>query len=461
MEKKLPAGWLLVKVETIAELLRGITYKKEQASNSSEKGFKPIIRANNINGELNFESLVYVPEDLISDSQLIRKDDIVFAMSSGSKHLVGKSARAIYDFDGSYGAFCALVRPSDCLCKPYLYYAFQENSFRILISQVAKGSNINNLKREHILTYSLPLAPLNEQKRIVAKIEELFSELDNGINALNTAYKQLKVYRQAVLKHAFEGKLTAKWREHNNIAKSSWLDTTVQKLALSGPSNGRSVKDRAGGFPVLRLTALKNGKIDLKESKEGAWDKDDAHKYIVNEGDFLFSRGNGSKHLVGRGGLVTKALFDVAFPDTIMRISLDKTKVSPSFFSYLWESRLIRSQIESSARTTAGIYKINQQHVKSFRLMLPSLTEQKVITRIIEEKLSVVDAQLDELEQQIAKAEILRQSILKKAFSGQLVPQDPNDEPASELLARIQAEKKTVTPQKTKKTRKIHSTPGH
>ncbi|WP_407579097.1 restriction endonuclease subunit S [Citrobacter koseri] len=357
------------------------------------------------------------------------------------------------------GRGLAAIHPMGGMDPKFILLLFR--SIEPNLSGEGTGSTFSAITKTFVDDLKFAIPPINEQKRIVAKIEELFSELDNGIATLKTAREQFKIYRQAVLIHAFEGKLTAKWREHNNIAKSSWLDTTVQKLALSGPSNGRSVKDRAGGFPVLRLTALKNGKIDLKESKEGAWDKDDAHKYIVNEGDFLFSRGNGSKHLVGRGGLVTKALFDVAFPDTIMRISLDKTKVSPSFFSYLWESRLIRSQIERSARTTAGIYKINQQHVKGFRLMLPSLTEQKVITRIIEEKLSVVDAQLDELEQQIAKAEILRQSILKKAFSGQLVPQDPNDEPASELLARIQAEKKTVSPQKTKKTRKIHSTPGH
>lgn len=357
------------------------------------------------------------------------------------------------------GRGLAAIHPMGGMDPKFILLLFR--SIEPNLSGEGTGSTFSAITKTFVDHLKFAIPPINEQKRIVAKIEELFSELDNGIATLKTAREQFKIYRQAVLIYAFEGKLTAKWREHNNIAKSSWLDTTVQKLALSGPSNGRSVKDRAGGFPVLRLTALKNGKIDLKESKEGAWDKDDAHKYIVNEGDFLFSRGNGSKHLVGRGGLVTKALFDVAFPDTIMRISLDKTKVSPSFFSYLWESRLIRSQIERSARTTAGIYKINQQHVKGFRLMLPSLTEQKVITGIIEEKLSVVDAQLDELEQQIAKAEILRQSILKKAFSGQLVPQDPNDEPASELLARIQAEKKTVTPQKTKKTRKIHSTPGH
>ena len=296
-----------------------------------------------------------------------------------------------------------------------------------------------------------PLAPLKEQKRIVAKIEELFSELDNGITALKTAREQLKVYRQTVLKHAFEGKLTAKWREENRVSQSSWQQVKVKDVTLLGPSNGRSVKDRAGGFPVLRLTALKNGKIDLNEFKEGAWTREDASAYIVEEGDFLFSRGNGSKHLVGRGGLVAEPKIDVAFPDTIMRIRLDKEKIIPSYFSFLWESRVIRSQIETSARTTAGIYKINQQHVKNFAIPIPSIQEQIEITVAIEEKLSVIDTLLLDLEGQLAKSEALRQSILKKAFSGQLVPQDPNDEPASDLLARIKAEQEAEQSKKAKK----------
>lgn len=288
---------------------------------------------------------------------------------------------------------------------------------------------------------AFPLPPFQEQKRIVAKIEVLFSELDNGIAALKTAREQLKVYRQAVLKNAFEGKLTAQWRQENGISHGLWREMSVKELAVLGPSNGKSVKDLAGGFPVLRLTALKNGKVDLSEFKEGAWSAQEAASYIVHKGDFLFSRGNGSKHLVGRGGLVTEPENSVAFPDTIMRIRLDTDKVIPEYFSYAWESRLIRKQIEQSARTTAGIYKINQQHVKSFTLPVPPVSEQKVILSLVEEKVSSIDALLDDTEQQLSKAETLRQSILKKAFSGQLVPQDPNDEPASELLARIKAEK--------------------
>jgi len=288
---------------------------------------------------------------------------------------------------------------------------------------------------------SFPLPPFKEQKRIVAKIEELFSELDNGIAALKTAREQLKVYRQAVLKHAFEGKLTAQWRKESGVSQSTWREMTVKELAVLGPSNGKSVKDLAGGFPVLRLTALKKGKVDLDEFKEGAWSAKEASSYLVQNGDFLFSRGNGSKHLVGRGGLVREPKSKVAFPDTIMRIRLDTEKVKPEYFSYAWESRLIRKQIEQSARTTAGIYKINQQHVKGFTLPIPPVSEQKIISSLLEEKISSIDALLYDTEQQLLKTETLRQSILKKAFSGQLVPQDPNDEPASELLARIKAEK--------------------
>ena len=105
-ESKLPKNWKIEKVSNIANLIRGINYKKETASNNSFFESLPILRANNINGDLNFEDLVYVPKSLIKSEQLIKKDDIIFAMSSGSKHLVGKTAVAKNDFKGSYGAFC-------------------------------------------------------------------------------------------------------------------------------------------------------------------------------------------------------------------------------------------------------------------------------------------------------------------------------------------------------------------
>jgi len=198
--------WLEVRVGNIAVLLRGISYKKHQASKFPAAGYSPILRANNINGTLNFDSLVFVPSNLIEKEQFIRKGDIIFAMSSGSKHLVGKSAQSQTDYSGSYGAFCSLLRVSDGLSKKYVACFFQSNSIKRLISGIAKGTNINNLKRKHIVSVMIPLAPFPEQRAIVAKIEQLFSKLDSGITHLKAAKEKLDIYRQSVLKTAFEGK---------------------------------------------------------------------------------------------------------------------------------------------------------------------------------------------------------------------------------------------------------------
>ena len=127
-EIKLPKNWKIEKVSNIANLIRGINYKKETASNNSFFESLPILRANNINGDLNFEDLVYVPKSLIKSEQLIKKDDIIFAMSSGSKHLVGKTAVAKNDFKGSYGAFCALLRINEGINKKYVSYIFKGNN---------------------------------------------------------------------------------------------------------------------------------------------------------------------------------------------------------------------------------------------------------------------------------------------------------------------------------------------
>lgn len=467
MDSQIPFTWVNVALEELLVFILGGDWGKEEGFEDPEYEKVLCIRASELR---NWESergetaaVRKIKRTSLEKRELFEGDILVEISGGGPEQPVGRTVlidKTVLSKNAATKKICTnffrLARPTGEIDPRYLNHFLQHFYKSGRISDYQAGSNnLRNLKFNDYLQVGIPLPPLNEQKRIVTKIEKLFSELDSGIAALKTARDQLKVYRQAVLKHAFEGKLTAQWREENGVARDSWQVENVKDLALLGPSNGRSVKDRARGFPVLRLTALKNGKLDLNEFKEGDWDGEQAQNYIVHDGDFLFSRGNGSKHLVGRGGLVTNPQFEVAFPDTIMRIRLDKAKVNPCFFSYVWESRLIRNQIEGSARTTAGIYKINQQHVKSFVLSLPSLAEQEVIAGIIEEKLSIIDMQLIELEKQLVKAETLRQSILKKAFSGQLVPQDPSDEPASELLARIQAEKEAeIAKQGAKKVKR-------
>ena len=202
----IPKHWEIIKILEVGKLIRGINYRKEDAANSARDNYLPILRANNINGALNYEDLVFVPINCIDQEQLIKAGDIVFAMSSGSKNLVGKSAKATSDFNGSFRAFCAVFRSFENVNKDFLAFFFQSPYYKQLISNISKGTNINNLKREHILNLDLPFPPLSEQQQIVSKIEELFSELDKGKQQLEMVRQQLKTYRQAVLKWAFEGK---------------------------------------------------------------------------------------------------------------------------------------------------------------------------------------------------------------------------------------------------------------
>ena len=342
------------------------------------------------------------------------------------------------------------------------------------------------------------------------KIEALFDEIDKGVERLHAAKSTLNLYRKSLLKSAFEGRLTADWRAQNpdkledpeallaRIRKEReqhhqaiieewkkavsdwreqgeqgkkpnkprqlevfqffqescdllWPNTRVRSLIHAPLVNGRSVKGKDGGFPVLRLTALKNGEIDLSESKEGHWTQEDARPFQVNKDDIFVARGNGSKRLVGIAGRVTGEPRPIAFPDTMIRIRVDTDVVRPDFFLLLWNSQVVRRQIELAARTTAGIYKINQQHILSFIVPLPSLAEQAEIVRLLESYVRVAKLLETEIESALSYAVMLRQSILSDAFSGRLVPQDPNDEPTATLLKRILAKKTSKNPDRTKR----------
>ena len=463
-------------------------------------------------------------------SRKLQSGDIVVEVSGGGpEQPVGRTAlinSTVLAKNPEYPKICTnffrLIRPAEEMNSDFLnfYLKFFYKTGKIAAYQ-GGSNNLRNLKFNDYLTIRIPIPPAAEQRRIVAKIEELFSELDKGVKSLKTARAQLNVYRQAVLKNTFEGKLTAQWREENKdkletpeqllarikqertaryeqqlkewksavkeweikgkqgqkprkpktrtalrlpseaeianlpLLPNGWLWTKVQTLLTEPLANGHSVKDRASGFPVLRLTAIKKEKLDLSEAKNGDWEREDALSYLVREGDFLLARGNGSKQLVGRGGLVPASEHDLAYPDTMIRLRVDPSAIDEAFFSYVWNSRLLRRQIEGEARTTAGIYKINQGHILNFIVPLCSLIEQAVVVERISAVLSAIDGIETEINKHLGKADMLRQSILKKAFSGQLVAQDPRDEPSSVLLGRIRTEReKAEKNNHSKKTKK-------
>jgi type I restriction enzyme S subunit len=412
----LPEGWRMVRADELGNLLRGINYKKEEARDIAAKGYIPVLRANNIDGRINYENLVYVPISNVDKEQRLRKGDILFAMSSGSKHLVGKSARVLEDFEGSFGAFCGLFRTNDIASNLYITYFFQGPVFKRAISEIATGTNINNLKRGHILDTEIPLPPIAEQHRIVSKIEELFSELEIGKEQILLAQQQLKTYRQAVLKWAFEGRLTNA-DVVDGVLPEGWEWKSLDLLAsrITDGEHFRPVTQESG-VPFLSAKDVRDNGVSFENPLYIS--EETAVKALARcnpeKGDIL---------IVSRGATVGRmCIVNTERPFCLLgSVILIKAKkeVSSKYLAYSLKAPSINQTLIAVSGATAQ-QAIYLRDIKSVMLAVCPIQEQHRIVQEIESRLSVCDAMEATLQTSLAQAEVLRQSILKRAFEGRL-----------------------------------------
>lgn len=204
-----------------------------------------------------------------------------------------------------------------------------------------------NLTKDRFLGLQVPIVPMEVQHRTVEVLEEHLSRLDAGIEYLKAGRHRLESLNSALFDQA----------EEVQAASEVVLDSLLAEKLI----NGRSVPTADAGFPVLRLTAMREGRIDLDERKIGNWSQEEAAGSRVAKNDLFVARGNGSIRLVGRAALVVDEPDPVAFPDTMIRIRANREKVLPEYLVLAWNSRRVRRQIEMMARTTAGIYKVNRR----------------------------------------------------------------------------------------------------
>jgi type I restriction enzyme, S subunit len=229
----LPDGWTWTKLNNIGQFLRGVSYRKEDSVEQPKDNFVPILRATNIQDEhLILDcKLVYVPNKYVKPDQYLEPGDIVVCMSSGSKNLVGKAAQLAQMWTGSFGTFCAVIRPSPSVHAGFVGYFFSSPYYRHFIRKKSAGININNLRPSDFEVLEIPLPPLPEQERIVAKIEELFTQLDAGVAGLYRVQAALKRYKASVLKAAYEGKLVP---QDSNDEPADTLLHQLEKSPLRG-----------------------------------------------------------------------------------------------------------------------------------------------------------------------------------------------------------------------------------
>lgn len=493
----LPSSWRMVRIGDLCDLKNGRAFKPEDWG---AKGL-PIVRIQNLN---NPKAAFNHFDGEVRDRFIIDKGSLLFAWSGTPGTSFGahiwRGERAVLnqhifrvDFD------------ERSLNKVYFMHAINDR-LNELIEKAHGGVGLRHVTKGKFEETTIPVPPVREQHRIVAKIEELFSELDKGVESLTIARAQLKAYNQSVLKAAFEGKLTGNWRAENadkleagnallghimqererqyevDLAEwreavraaeisghdkprkpskptvpdkpspqqislmgslpPSWTWAQVGNFAfvtkLAGFEYTKFVKyDDAGDLEVIKAeNAGPNGFRETEFSRIRSDTVAALERSQLSGGELLMvfvGAGTGNVATVPQG-----RSFFLGPNIGMMRVTSDR--VNPFYVEQFLRSPHGRELVLSSVKAVAQP-SLSMGTIRQIPVALPSLAEQSEIVRILESKLEAADVMDAEIDAAFARAEALRKSILKRAFSGQLVAQDAADETASGLLERIRAER--------------------
>ena len=384
------------------------------------------------------------------------------------------------------GRGLAAIRPPSGVPSRYVLYALRATEEEL--RSKSTGTTFEAIRGDDLRSHVLPLAPLAEQHRIVSEIEKQFTRLDASVAALRRVQANLKRYRASVLKAACEGKLVpteaelaraegrgyepaaallerilverrAHWEAKEKRGRKykepfapnasdlpelpdGWVWATIAQLAeIQGGIQKQPKRAPADNpFPFLRVANVLRGSLDLQEVHKIELFSGELDKLRLFSGDLLIVEGNGSPSQIGRMAIWKGEIEDCVHQNHIIRARLYSGLI-PQYVESYWNSPIGASEVSKVASSTSGLYTLSVSKVSDLPVPLPPLAEQHRIIAEVERRLSVVQQAEGAVEANLTRAERLRQSILKQAFSGKLVPQDPNDEPASALLERIRVER--------------------
>jgi type I restriction enzyme S subunit len=373
--------------------------------------------------------------------------------------------------------FKNLIPDTGVILSEYLYYYLKAN--KQLAVSYASGTTFLEVSGSRFSQIPVPLPPLQEQHRIVAKVEELITQADAGIQSLQKVRAQLREHRNSVLKAAFEGRLTERWRKAHRLdirpvaleqgqttkpldaenqvfqkeLPDSWRWATVADIAESMKNGIYKTKSyySGNGIACLRMYNIENGSIVWKNIKRMNLTAEEIREYQLLPGDILVNRVN-SRELVGKAARFPDGLETCVFESKNIRLRTSRSGVDSKYVAF-WFLIFGQQYFNRNAQQVVGMASVNQNQLGAMPVPLPSLAEQYAIANRIGHIFSVADETAALVVQSSSQAERLRQSIWKKAFRGELVPQDPQDEPARILLERAKTRKGQMVIEKTGKER--------
>ncbi len=292
----------------------------------------------------------------------------------------------------------------------WLEYIFRANYLQEQLDLEAKGTTgYAAVRPAHLLKAMIPLPPLEEQRRLVERIDALVAKIEEAKGLREKASRELGILGEQI--------------PMNSDNQNDWpLFSMEQIVGRVNLKNGKSLKATSlpSNIRCLTLSSMRGGKIDTAESKPVPMSLNEAKPYLVRPGDVFVVRGNGSKHLVGRAGYVENIDQLVIYPDLFIKIPIHEETILPKYFVTIWNSRQIRSQIEDSAKTTSGIWKINQGHIVSIAILVPPIAEQSSIVDQVEavEKKCHAAKSIQSITSQ--ELDAMLPAILDRAFRGEL-----------------------------------------
>lgn len=398
----------------LATQIRGVSYSKGEAVASPRPGYVALIRANNITDSgLNTDGVIYVPESRVGPKQKLQVGDIVIAASSGSLDVVGKAACVRRPIDATFGAFCKVVRPSPHVHSLYLSAFFQTAKYRSIISSLAAGANINNLRNEHIDNLEIPLPhkngkpDLEEQKRIAA----ILDKADAIRRKRQQALRLTDDFLRSDFLEMFGDPIT-----NPKGWKTAPASEVFESFRYGTSAKCSEVRLSDDQLPVLRIPNVAEEKINWDDLKYGGIPQAELERLRLQRGDILFVRTNGNPELIGRCAMF-QGKRDAVYASYLIRGRIpDDSGSRPSFVHSLLCTDRLRAEIRQMATTSAGNYNINAKSLGSIPIIQPPLALQDDFIRIKEqvvfERQNLVTFEMD--------SDHLFSSLQQRAFRGEL-----------------------------------------
>ena len=428
MRCDLPRGWASATVADISDVQLG---RQRSPQHHAGEQMRPYLRAANVTwqgiclndvNEMNFH-------DVDFERYRLSSGDILLNEASGSPHEVGKPAIWNSQIEGCCFQNTLLRLRPQFLNRDYVYWYCYASALTGRFGEAGRGVNIRHLGKRGLAQFPIPVAPLAEQERIVAAIEEHFSRLDAVESSLRQALQRLDVLRSAVLIEAFHAR---------RDLPLAWRASAIGEVADVQLGRQRSPQHHTGEQmrPYLRSANVTWNGISLDDVNEMNFDDADFKKYRLEPGDLLLNEASGSPNEVGKPAVWNGEISDCCFQNTLLRLRPHGVTLDYLYW-YCYSSAL--SGRFGEAGRGVNIRHLGKQGLAQFPVPVPPRNEQAPIAERIRAALERAESLRRSVREAITRVAALRRSVLAEAFAGRLVPQDRSDEPALALLERIAA----------------------